>query len=605
MRLYLHRDLQVGAQVTRRYYEYRILLDPPCPAPCPRKTVMQLGETHPAVRAWASEVYDEALSRKQASYTVLRQVAEALELTRGRKSILFLSEGFIQEPERPEHRTMVRAAQRANAAVHFLDAGGLTGIPATADAEIADHTDLRDMGPQLNEATVESLGAVSLAAETGGRVIKNMNDPAVGLRRLERESRAYYLIGFEPRGIEADGTFHRLDVEVRRPGVEVLAHRGYYAPTDEPESTTAETAPDPRLRRALDSPFEADAIPLRMTSYVLGPADEGTSVLLVADVDPQALLLEEKDDPFEGALGIHIVVSHRDTGARVVRDRKVDLSLTSQPLGADSTHATASDDQRPLVTGRHQVRLLVRDLGSDAIGTVRHELDVPLPGAFRLTTPILTDLVLPAGGEDASVGRPIPLARRTFTRGQTLTLLYQVYGASAGTGTDPPVVAGYRVEAADGTVVASQPETPLPRGPAGQISQMAAISLAGESAGESAGVVHARHEESGRTLSSRTPFRVAPTLTAMAADGPPSAPPVTDPEVAALLERVGRYVLDYEERFRGIVAEETYTQRMEIHGSPLGIQPRQHRVPGRHGLRPSRGRRALGLLPRRLRSGWP
>ena len=150
-------------------------------------------------------------------------------MMRGRKAILFLSEGFIQEPERPEHRAMVRAAQRANAAVHFLDARGLTAIPATADAEIADPTDLRDMASQLNEANVESLGAVSLAAETGGRVIKNMNDPAVGLRRLERESRAYYLIGFEPRGIEADGAFHRLDVEVRRPGVEVLARRGYYA----------------------------------------------------------------------------------------------------------------------------------------------------------------------------------------------------------------------------------------------------------------------------------------------------------------------------------------------------------------------------------------
>jgi hypothetical protein len=205
-------------------------------------------------------------------------------------------------------------------------------------------------------------------------------------------------------------------------------------------------------------------------------------------------------------------------------------------------------------------------------------LDVPPPDAFRLTTPILTDLVLPAGGEDATVGRPIPLARRTFARGQTLTLLYQVYGASAGTGADPPVIAGYRVEAADGTVVASQPETALPRGPAGQISQMAAISLAGVSAGEYAVVVHARDEGSGRTLASRTPFRVAPPLAAIADDEAPSAPPVTDPEVAALLERVGRYVLDYEERFRGIVAEETYTQRVDAHGSGLASQPPQHRV---------------------------
>ncbi len=66
-----------------------------------------------------------------ATYDVLRQVAVALQAARGRKSILFLSEGFVQEPGLREHRDTVQAAQRANAAIHFLDARASPGSPRT------------------------------------------------------------------------------------------------------------------------------------------------------------------------------------------------------------------------------------------------------------------------------------------------------------------------------------------------------------------------------------------------------------------------------------------------------------------------------------------
>lgn len=42
-----------------------------------------------------------------------------------------------------------------------------------------------------------------------------------------------------------------------------------------------------------------------------------------------------------------------------------------------------------------------------------------------------------------------------------------------------------------------------------------------------------------------------------------AAAPVTDPELAEVLERAGRYVVEYETSFRDIVAEEEYVQRTE------------------------------------------
>lgn len=72
---------------------------------------------------------------------------------------------------------------------------------------------------------------IGLAQGTGGRVFT----PSVGVpldeafREILRELRTQYLLGFYPRGVpkSKDG-FHRLQVRVRRPGLQVSARSGYY-----------------------------------------------------------------------------------------------------------------------------------------------------------------------------------------------------------------------------------------------------------------------------------------------------------------------------------------------------------------------------------------
>ena len=561
MRLHVHQDKEVGAQVTRRYYEYRIIPEPPSGVAGSGKQ-FGTGETHPLVRAKAAEVYQALAARRLATCRILERVARSLEGRRGRKSILFVSEGFIEEPGRPEQKDAVFAAARANAVVHFLDARGLTGLPATADAEIADLTDLRDLGPQLDEGVRESLGAVSVAVETGGRVVKNMNDLSRGLRPIERESRAYCLLGFEPDVTARDGSFHRLSVRVSRPGVKAMARKGYYAP--HPNATAPPVTPeglDSGLRAALDSPFESGGIPLRMASYVLGPAGDEQSVLFVADVDPGALSLDRRDQRFTGRLGTCLVVSSRDTGERFHRQREVDLSLPSAIL--DQVRRTWLSLVRdiPLPPGTYQASLLVRDLGSGRMGTVRHDFEVPRPDGFRLSTPILTDVLQPVGGPDAPP-RPTPLARRTFAPGRTLSLVLDVHGARRGAEGTTRVLCGYRVEGADGGVIATQPETELEPGPGGDLSTLYTLSLAGVAPGDYAIVVRARDERTGDAIEAREPFRVEgdgePRTAARTSE--PRRQSAPDPDRDRILAAAGRYVADYERGFSDIVAEETYTQ---------------------------------------------
>jgi VWFA-related protein len=112
--------------------------------------------------------------------------------------------------EMQELQDMFRNLQRANITVYAFDAQGL-----------------------LSTASVnESL--YSFAASTGGRAITNTNDPAPLVAGAFSESSSYYLVGFQSSSAASDNRFHKVDVKVNRPGVEVRTRNGYYAPPKKP-----------------------------------------------------------------------------------------------------------------------------------------------------------------------------------------------------------------------------------------------------------------------------------------------------------------------------------------------------------------------------------
>ncbi len=71
-----------------------------------------------------------------------------------------------------------------------------------------------------------------MALDTGGQLFTNSNDVQLLLREMEATTRTSYLLTFQPRNLEPDGGFHRLEVKVRdKPSGARVVHRpGYYAP---------------------------------------------------------------------------------------------------------------------------------------------------------------------------------------------------------------------------------------------------------------------------------------------------------------------------------------------------------------------------------------
>jgi hypothetical protein len=129
----------------------------------------------------------------------------------GRKSVLFVSQGppvSLRSVNWPRMEDVVQSANRGNVTIHTLDPRPL------GSSEFGGNMVLR-----------------RFSDETGGRAIFNTNDHANHLDEVIEDASAYYLVGYTPtRGEVADGKFHKIEVEVKRPRVRVTARRGYWSP---------------------------------------------------------------------------------------------------------------------------------------------------------------------------------------------------------------------------------------------------------------------------------------------------------------------------------------------------------------------------------------
>ncbi len=71
-----------------------------------------------------------------------------------------------------------------------------------------------------------------LALGTGGRFFHNNNDLLGGLASLAAVPENLYLVEISLKDVKSNGAFHRLQLKLDKPGLEVLARKGYVAPKE-------------------------------------------------------------------------------------------------------------------------------------------------------------------------------------------------------------------------------------------------------------------------------------------------------------------------------------------------------------------------------------
>jgi VWFA-related protein len=492
MRIYLYSDTQMAARVAARIDKFggQSRADV-ANAHQQQADLGSLTVINPYIDNRAAETYLKAQSRSRLTLKAMERVMNALSPGTDRKAVILVSEGFVLDPTDADFKRVAEAARRANAAIYFIDTRGLEALPMLYSAQFGTPIDEGDTMSAIADLSREAEGSETLADETGGFTVRNGNDLSGAIEKISRESRSYYLLSFSPANLVRDGRYHKLQVKVRGRGLVVRARRGYYAPappSNPASASSASPSPSPKkarvdegMQQAIDSPFFMDAIPIRMTAYVLENRPMGrVRTLVVAETDVSRLALRSTPAGPAGSLDSLLVVAHRDSEEVQRSDERLDLQLRPDVRPGSGPIWYSIVREFELAPGGYEAKIVLRDVASRKIGTVGYTFDVPETTALRVSTPILTDTVNTTEGGVA----PVMLARRTFKRGANLFCRFDVYGAAKAQASGMPRVESAQVVRAQGGAIVSR-SAPSEIAPTslGALSRMTQIPLEGVAPG--------------------------------------------------------------------------------------------------------------------------
>jgi VWFA-related protein len=153
----------------------------------------------------------------------LESVARGLARIPGRKTVVLMSEGFFVQDVRTTIEATAAHAARSGITIYSIDGRGLIrGLGPNTDAVSRDPArsaafDTGEDGPNI------------LTANTGGFMIRNLDDISLAFGRIIRDTSTYYVIGYQPENATMDGKVRRIEVKADVPGVTVRARKTYAA----------------------------------------------------------------------------------------------------------------------------------------------------------------------------------------------------------------------------------------------------------------------------------------------------------------------------------------------------------------------------------------
>jgi VWFA-related protein len=376
----------------------------------------------------------------------MKHIADTLRDIPRRKSVLFIGDAITwQDPQadcvgRLHEATtkMFDALNLANLTIHSLSPSGLDAIVPAARAS----SPVRNMSVngQLvfgvqQAATTEMADHLTeegslhvLPDYTGGRVVKETNDPDLYVPEIFAESASYYVIGVSTDAHDSKRPL-KIQVKVNRDDLDVRARREYLAPASTPAS------PDEAL---------AAAVPGLMPSHTMTLAATAAPFAAPGKSDPLVLVVLHVQQQI-GAGASLIGAGPAETAARADRfdvvagalDQYARYKASSHHTVSVAFHGTGALDfevfsRLALKPGRYEIRIGATGSDPSETGALSTYLDVPdftkdpvaLSGLMLEATPTARLVSADAFRDVIPV---IPTARRAFAKTDHVAAFLRVY----------------------------------------------------------------------------------------------------------------------------------------------------------------------------------
>jgi VWFA-related protein len=378
----------------------------------------------------------------------LQSTMQALGKIEQKKSLIYFSNGISQTgtDNQSALRAATAAAVKNNVSIYPVDVRGLQAFPPGGEAQSASlhgqsayngNAVLNDLGG--NAASQETLS--TLAADTGGKAFFDTNDFGGVFTQVQKDSSAYYVLGFVSANPLKDGHYRRLKVVVNRADVKLEFRPGYYAGRDYKHLNRADR--EAQLEDELAAELPQTDVPLYAgTAYFR--QDESHYYLAVSLVVPgsQIPFVSEKD---KDNATIDIIGEARLAGKGRV---PVGQLRDTVKLAVDSTQQVRRKNVQyntgfVLAPGNYHLKFIVRENQSGRMGSFETDVQVPdlrkVP--LRMSSVVLSSLRAPVTNAPKKKGtnpliqdqtQLVPNVTHVFTRDQHLYLQYEIYDAARG-----------------------------------------------------------------------------------------------------------------------------------------------------------------------------
>jgi VWFA-related protein len=372
----------------------------------------------------------------------LQAIMQALGKINQKKSIIYFSNGITQSgvDNQSALRATTAAAVRANVSIYPLDVRGLQAFPPGGEAQNAS---LHGQSAYNGNATFNDLNGnansqetlATLAEDTGGKAFFDSNDFSGVFSQVQKDTSAYYVLGFTSTNPLKDGHFRHLKVQLNRQDVKLEYRSGYYAGRDFQHLNNSDR------EQQLDDELEAQ-LPQTDVAVYAGAhyfrQDDSHYYLGVSLVIPgsQIPFVQAKD---KDNATIDIIGEVLANGKLPVGHQRDTVKLAVDSAQQVRRKNVQYNTGFLLAPGSYHLKFVVRENRTGRMGSFETDVQIPdlRKAPLRMSSVVLASQRVPATTKQKGLHpliqnqtELVPNITHVFTQDQHLYLQYEVYDAA-------------------------------------------------------------------------------------------------------------------------------------------------------------------------------
>jgi VWFA-related protein len=367
----------------------------------------------------------------------IASIAKSLADINEKKSMLYFSGGIQRDgiENQASLHSAINTAVRANLSIYSVDARGLETIQPLGDASTGslrgangyNGTSLQN-NFDANFNTQEVMA--TLSSDTGGKAFFDTNDFSPAFERIQRDTSAYYVLGFRSTDPRRDGRYRRLSIKINRPDLKLEYRPGYYAPADYKHSNKEDR--EQQLEDQLASDLPATDMGVYLAAWYFRTDDTHYYI-------PVSLVVPGSQIPFvkggdKDKATLDIIGEVKDSAGRVIGQArqtvKLNIDQSQQVRQKNVQYSTGFN----LPIGKYHLKFVVRENETGRMGSFEADINVPdlrkvplkmssiMLASQRIPAPKHDDNPMVHDGEEL-----VPNLPHVFRQDQHLYFLYEVY----------------------------------------------------------------------------------------------------------------------------------------------------------------------------------